>query len=199
MLNTPTSTLGYSEGKLILDVVRFPRVVNHGTLYRDPSFTLDPKELSNEMKTRQKQIHPDKLHQSSEEERDIATSISTALNQAYAVLADPCTRANHLLKTQYGRDVLSEDSSTNIDPSLLMMVMEYRETISGASKEEDLENVEKDVNQMIEENLSNLQGAFESHETDEAARLTVSLQYLRKIIKESSQRREELSTTANSS
>ena len=73
-----------------------------------------------------------------------------------------------------------------------MKVMEYREALHEASSEEQLKAIEEEVHNLAKENVKNLKRAFETNETEEAAGLTVSLQYFRKIIKELSQRRDEL-------
>ena len=58
-------------------------------------------------------------------EKEISSSNSAIVNQAYSALKQPRTRVKYLLEL-HGIDALSEESKQAVDPDILMEIMEKR-------------------------------------------------------------------------
>ena len=89
-----------------------------------PSYALDPEVLRRALLKAGAHWHPDRYALSSEEDRATAESVMTAVNSAYARLADPLDRAEALLE-RAGVDVRDRETC----PLFLMEVMELREAV----------------------------------------------------------------------
>ena len=129
------------------------------------------------------QYHPDRHHSLRDPvELESFHNMSSSITRAYDVLADPHSRAEHLLELQ--GEAITENCGSLVanDGMLLMEVMEIREEIDDA--EEDAEVLRKLLVQN-EERIGNtcteLADAFESDNMDEARRLTARLQYWKRI------------------
>lgn len=69
------------------------------------------------------------------------------------------------------------EKSGPADPEVLMVVLEARESIEEAQREEDLEEVRGENETRIEECLEALERAFKEEDVDAAVRETVRLRY----------------------
>jgi DnaJ-domain-containing protein 1 len=63
---------------------------------------LDPESLKKKFLTLSAAVHPDRVHNSSEEEKNAAQRRYTELNQAYNQLRNPKERLQHLLELETG-------------------------------------------------------------------------------------------------
>ena len=116
---------------------------------------------------------------------------AVSLNEAFETLADPLGRAVYLLHLA-GIDVLSEGCNQIADPIILMEAMELREALVDAQSAGQVELFIANVAADVEECIGDLAVAFRKNDTDEAAKLTTRLRYLRKLIDESRARRSRL-------
>lgn len=76
----------------------------------------------------QRQFHPDRFAGHTDYERRLALSIAARINDAYAALKKPLSRAIYRLSLR-GFDVLAEDN-TAMPPDFLEKQMEWREAVS---------------------------------------------------------------------
>lgn len=89
-----------------------------------PSYALDAEDLRRALLKAGAHWHPDRYALSSAEDRATAETLMTAVNGAYARLADPLDRAEALLE-RAGVDVRDRETC----PLFLMEVMELREAV----------------------------------------------------------------------
>lgn len=110
-------------------------VQTHFSLFSLPVvFDIDLVELTNRYRDLQKAVHPDKFANSSEQERLKAIQRASQVNDGYAVLKSPLSRAQYLLELN---GVKADDNATISDPFFLMQQMEMRESLEEASLKED--------------------------------------------------------------
>ncbi|KAK5584151.1 hypothetical protein RB653_005758 [Dictyostelium firmibasis] len=145
-----------------------------------PSFRVDLKDLSHRFKKLQKQLHPDLFEQSdSQHEKNISKEISTSLNTAYNILKSPFLRAEYILN-QKGLDL---SSVGDVDPDVLMEVLEVREAIDEGT-EEEIKKIAHENREKINDVIENLENEFQNKNYQEALKQTVYLRYLTRIQEE---------------
>lgn len=115
--------------------------MNYFELFSLPvTFPIDHALLSETYRALQKQYHPDKFVMQSDSARLLAMQKSTEINDAYQTLKNSCLRAQYLLLLA-GVDIALEQKTLQ-DTAFLMQQMEWRETIS-AFTEDDEDEIEK--------------------------------------------------------
>ncbi|KAM9999280.1 hypothetical protein ACTFIZ_002845 [Dictyostelium cf. discoideum] len=145
-----------------------------------PSFRVDLKDLSHRFKKLQKQLHPDLFEQSdSQREKNISKEITTSLNTAHNILKSPFLRAEYILN-QKGLDL---SSVGDVDPEVLMEVLEVREAIDEGT-EEDITKIAHENRQKINDLVEKLEIEFQNKNYQEALKQTVYLRYLTRIQEE---------------
>ncbi|CDS39606.1 co chaperone HscB [Echinococcus multilocularis] len=95
--------------------------------FTKPTMRIDLNELSRMKRKLQMSFHPDKFVHSTKEERAIATTVSTQINDAFTVLSNPITRAEYIL-TLNGNPCSSEDVAIT-DTAFLTDVLEANEHV----------------------------------------------------------------------
>lgn len=142
------------------------------------AFDISAATLSSRFKDLQRQWHPDRFGRSPPAERERASAMSARINEAYATLREPGSRARHLLTIRGEED----DTQHPLDPEFLHWVVETREEVAATrGDEERLKSLKKDAGEAMRECLSALAHAFESGDLSRAATETAKLQYLRRI------------------
>ena len=96
-------------------------------------FTLDRAALEQRHRDLSRTLHPDRYVQAPPGERRMALERAVAVNEAYRALRDPLTRAEALLAA-HG---LSMSDADRPPQSLLMEVMELRESLDDARRSPD--------------------------------------------------------------
>jgi molecular chaperone HscB len=150
-------------------------------LRRPQTFDLDETALSASFKRLQRTVHPDHFAGSSGPQQALSAAASSSLNVAFAVLADPASRAQYILKLA-GRDAIGEASSAGVSPELLAQVMEAREVLmeAGTSAEEVLA-LQGRTADALRACLADLRRAFATGDLALAASIVVALQYYSKL------------------
>lgn len=97
-------------------------------------FDLDEARLRNVYRLIARGVHPDRFGGQSEKVRNLATSLSAALNEAVAVLGDPLRRADYLLTLAGGPSAMEE---RGVPGPLLTEVMVLREAIDAERESDD--------------------------------------------------------------
>jgi molecular chaperone HscB len=149
----------------------------------DPrDFRIDLKELEKRYKTLQKYLHPDKLATGCEERRTLGETYSTLVNEAYAVLRQPLSRAKYMLD-QRGYSIDEHTDMPDLD--FLQNVMEIREELDGDLDKSELKALEDEMNGKIQELVSEI-GDLLKREAGwpEAKALTAKLKYYDNILRE---------------
>ncbi|NTS75455.1 co-chaperone HscB [Catenovulum sp. SM1970] len=102
--------------------------MNYFELFDCPvSFDLDKSELTQRYHSLQKQCHPDKHANASEQEKLAIVQKAAQINDAFDTLKTPIKRAEYMLQLR-GID-MQHETKTLQDPMFLMQQMEYRERL----------------------------------------------------------------------
>jgi len=151
-----------------------------------PRFGLDDAELEGQLKTLQKQLHPDKFTTRSVEERDRSQFNSSVVNQAYQVLRSPVDRAAYLLQ-RHSVDILSE-GTTYEDAELMAEVFELRERVDDLAGDGAgaVDGMRQEVTDSIREQCRQLSRCLDGGTVDlpNATKAAVRLKYLSKVVEE---------------
>jgi molecular chaperone HscA len=98
---------------------------NHFELFGlKAGFEVDGETLALRYRDLQKETHPDRFANASEQERRLSVQLAAQINEAFRVLKSPLARARYLLEL---KGVVIDDTDTRMDPAFLMEQMELRE------------------------------------------------------------------------
>ncbi|KAL6159466.1 molecular chaperone [Exserohilum turcicum] len=150
----------------------FPSTLPDGPPPNGP-FAIDLSALKREFLQLQARAHPD-LHPQANKKRAEATS--ARINEAYKTLQNPLLRAQYLLSLR-GIQVADDETAKVEDPDLLMEVLEARESIEEAEREEDLEEMRERNEERIAQSTEILDSAFKQDDLDAAKSEAVKLRY----------------------
>jgi len=101
---------------------------NHFELFGLPTgFEVDGETLAVRYRDLQKESHPDRFANASEQERRLSVQLAAQINEAFRVLKSPLARARYLLEL---KGVTLDDTDTRMDPEFLMEQMELREALA---------------------------------------------------------------------
>lgn len=157
-------------------------------------YQLDSALVSKRYRQLQQQLHPDRYAHGSDQERRLAVQYSSFVNEAYAVLRHPLSRALYLLKLA-GMDG-EEVSSQKLDGGFLIQQMELREKLETFHDLVDpdtvLEHLMQEINADLEELQLEVGEALAAGALGRAATAVVKMQYLDKLRSEAEQREAEL-------
>ncbi|KAK3330774.1 hypothetical protein B0H66DRAFT_74316 [Apodospora peruviana] len=168
----------------------FPDTLPQGPPPSGP-FQIDLSSLRREFLRLQAASHPDFHHsggstQSSDEisARRRAEVTSSLINAAYKTLSSPLLRAQYLLHELYGVDLAGDESGQEAgdaaDAEVLTTVLEAREKIEEAEREEDLVELRKENEERIKLAEERMGKALEKdgpQEVEEAKKEAVRLRY----------------------
>jgi molecular chaperone HscB len=146
---------------------------------------VDGAALERNFKRMQATVHPDKWGTSSSSLQAASASASAQLNVAYAILRQPASRAQYLLQL-HGMDALGETAgSAQVEPALLMEILEARELLTEAdTSAATVTALRDDTVASIGRTLAQLEQAFDRNDLPAAARAAVQLQYYTKLAAE---------------
>lgn len=101
---------------------------NHFELFGLPvSFDIDGELLSLRYRDLQKEAHPDRFANASDQQRRLSVQLAAQINEAVRVLKSPLARARYLLEL---KGIVLDDTDTRMDPGFLMEQMELREALA---------------------------------------------------------------------
>ena len=130
-------------------------------------------------------LHPDKFQTASTIEKEYSETVSTRVNDAYATLKSPLSRAEYMLALA-GKDSLAEDADApKVNEAFLFEMMEAREEIEMTSDVDTLQELKSKYEAKVGALVRNdLEQAFRDNKIDAAFDLTVTLRYLTRIVEE---------------
>ncbi len=131
----------------------------------------------------QRHLHPDRFVGKSAKERALAEAQAVSLNQAYETLKDPLRRAAYLLRLKGGNASIDMDQTID-DQSLLMEIMELRESLAASSDRKAVEGLASGVGAQAIGLLTAISAAFHGENLEQVNRLVTRLKYLRKFLEE---------------
>ncbi|CAO1624559.1 unnamed protein product [Sympodiomycopsis kandeliae] len=142
---------------------------------------IDLGELKRVWRLKQGETHPDRMHNKSASEQELALTQSSLINKAYDTLKDPLNRACYLLELN-SIEVPSESDSLE-DMNLLMKVMELRENLDEVTTEEEIQPIAQINQEYYDTTVKELGQAFENNDFETAKKKTVELRYWSNIAK----------------
>jgi len=150
-----------------------------------PNFRVSPRELEARLRAAQWLLHPDKFAQASEEEQRRSEGQATLVNESVAVLKDPVRRALYMLELEgvelgEGAGLEGGGGDLQLDPEMLLKVMQVREALEEAEGEE-LQRLGNENAAEVESCCSEIAEALDSGNKAEAREAAVRLIYLQRI------------------
>jgi molecular chaperone HscB len=152
-------------------------------------FALDQAELGKRYREVQGEVHPDRFASASAHEQRLAVQYSALINEAYATLRKPLSRALYLLELAgVSREEIDKQP---LDGGFLITQMELREKLESMHELVDPEPVLDHLLTEIGDDFAELQGEFARCYTAGdmalAAAACVKMQYLYKLLLEAEQ------------
>ncbi|MFV2004010.1 MAG: Fe-S protein assembly co-chaperone HscB [Gammaproteobacteria bacterium] len=146
------------------------------------SYDVDLNKVQQQYVALQKQVHPDKFANASDQEKRLSMQQTSWLNEAQTTLKDPVLRASYLLELK-GID-FSLENETTMDMAFLMQQLEMRERLEGIKNETDplavLDEIAKEVKASTEIMMDEFSQSYENGELDESREWIRKLQFMKK-------------------
>jgi molecular chaperone HscB len=159
-------------------------------------FVVDSQALAERYRDLQKVAHPDRFAASGQHSQRLSLQHATLINEAYATLRDPLSRARYLL-AELGAE--TADNASLDDPGFLMEQMELRERLAGvrasADPQASLGELVDTVHAAIRSLVARLAVQFETPTAEQlaaAAQTVQKLQFMRKLQAEAEAIEDEL-------
>ncbi|MBL0318084.1 MAG: Fe-S protein assembly co-chaperone HscB [Alphaproteobacteria bacterium] len=172
-----------SQCKIFID----PQACSYFELLDVPeTFDVDSQVLEKHYLEIQQRVHPDQFANRSASDKERSLDYITHVNDAYFILSSPIKRAIHLLN-RFGVWMDNDELAISKNPALLMEVMELREAVAEAKDFAGLNQLIIDLKQKEKKLEQALHDAFSSKNWAEAAKETLTLQYISKIVKDARQ------------
>lgn len=150
------------------------------------SYEVDFNQVQQYYMALQKQVHPDKFANSSDQEKRLSMQQTSWINEAQSTLKDPVLRAIYLLKLK-GTDINLENETT-MDAAFLMQQLETRERLENVKKEDDplaaLDDMAKELKASTSSMMKGFAQSYEAGQIDDAREWIRKLQFMQKAKKE---------------
>ncbi|MEH6452923.1 MAG: co-chaperone HscB [Psychromonas sp.] len=156
--------------------------MNYFELFSLPvSFSIEQSQLSETYRELQQQYHPDKFVMQSDSVRLTAMQKSTEINDAYQTLKNSSLRAQYMLLLA-GLDIALEQKTLQ-DTAFLMQQMEWRETISSFTEddEDEIEAFTDNIAQQVKKLESTIEIQLQKSELEAAANSIRKLKFMLKL------------------
>lgn len=164
------------------------------------AFEIDPDRLSERYRQLQRQLHPDRYVNASDQERRLSVQKTALVNEAYQTLKSPLARARYLLILN-GVE-FDDERETHFDAEFLMEQMELREALSEIRSADDatsaLMHFMQDINQrkkLMEKTLAATLKTENETQLQDAKQLVQKMQFLVRLQQEAEELEEELLDT----
>ncbi len=170
-----------------------PHTDNYFELLQLPvQYAIDKSRLSSAYRELQRVVHPDRFVNASAHERCLAQQKATLVNDAYRILRDDLSRAQHLLQLNQ----VECQPHTLSDPEFLMAQMQLREELEMIAASKDLDQLGalfSHVQQQQQACKDRLQAIFSAKDGFQPACDEVTkLQFLNKLYEEAESLEERL-------
>ncbi len=156
---------------------------NYFQIFQLPeTFELDKAELSSRYLELQKRVHPDKFVDASDREKRLSMQWTTQINEAYATLGSPLSRAIYLLQLQ-GIEIADNPV---LEPSFLMDQIELREELeeieTADGSLEVLDQFKSKLKILLNSQQQAFAGLFGQRAFDQAEQLVYKMQFMNKLV-----------------
>ncbi len=146
------------------------------------SYDVDLPQLQQRYMELQKQVHPDKFANGSDQEKRRSMQQTSWINEAQTTLKDPVLRASYLLKLK-GMD-FSLENETTMDAAFLMSQLEMREKMEHVKQQDDplvaLDSIEKEIKDANDQMMQGFAESYQADKFDDAREWIRKLQFLKK-------------------
>jgi len=146
------------------------------------SYDVDLNQIQQNYMNLQKQLHPDKFANGTDQEKRLSMQQTSWINEAQSTLKDDVARALYLLKLK-GTDINLENETT-MDVTFLMQQLEMRERLENIQSEADplaaLESMAKTIKTLAAEMKKSFAGAYNADDTEQAREWIRKLQFMQK-------------------
>ena len=150
------------------------------------SYDVDLSQVQQRYMELQKQVHPDKFANASDQAKRLSMQQTSWINEAQTTLKDPVLRATYLLKLK-GVDINLENETT-MDAAFLMQQLEMRERLESIRSEADpldaLDALAKETSSSADEMMQGFTKSYEADQLDEAREWVRKLQFMQKAVRE---------------
>ncbi len=150
------------------------------------SYDVDLNRIQQHYMQLQKQVHPDRFANASDQEKRISMQQTSWINEALTTLKDPVLRATYLLKLK-GLDINLENETT-MDAAFLMQQLEMRERLENIAKQDDplaeLDAMAEVIKSSTNEMMQGFALSYEQDRQDDAREWIRKLQFMQKAKKE---------------
>ncbi len=150
------------------------------------SFEVDRTALRARYRELQGESHPDRLAAAGEAEKLAAVQLSSRLNDAFATLKEPLSRAAYLLELA-GVSV-DEVSQSDLDMDVLLEQMQLREAVAEAPEGEAglgvLQPLKQDIDARLKAGRRKFADSLEANNLELAKKCFHELQFLDKLFRE---------------
>lgn len=150
-----------------------------------PGCDLDTGLLESQYRKLQQQWHPDRKVVATEPEKRHALQQASLINDAFATLKDPLSRAAHLLFLA-GVDV-SQYVQSQLDPAFLLQQMHWRDELEEARSNADMQALEvlRDRVELVQEQLwVKFRNGYEAGDVASAQQSYYELQFMQRLSEE---------------
>jgi len=146
------------------------------------SYEVDLNKIQQQYMRLQKQVHPDKFVNGSDQQKRISMQQTSWINEAQATLKDPVSRAIYLLEL---KDIdFSLENETTMDAAFLMQQLELRESLENIKNETDplaaLDSMAKEIKNSTDEMKQGFAESYQAGQFDDAREWIRKLQFLKK-------------------
>jgi len=149
-------------------------------------FAVDQDQLGARYRQLQKEMHPDRYAAAPAHERRLAAQYSSLINEAYATLRKPLSRALYLLEIAGMK--AQEMSGVQLDGGFLMIQMELLEKLENmehlVDPETALDHLVTDIGADVVDLQQQFSRAYVAGKLPAAASACVKMQYLDKLLQE---------------
>lgn len=145
-------------------------------MHRDQSFDVALDDVRRRYIELQQALHPDRFVHKDDAERHRAHTASSLVSKAYNTLKDPLERATYLLHL-HGVDLTDESIKHELDPELLLEVMEERERLAEAEEGEQLKAIAEENQARMDTTLDDISIAFKNSDIVAARDAIIRLKY----------------------
>ncbi len=155
---------------------------NHFELFELPvAFRIDESLLESRYLGLQALLHPDRHINAGEREQRLMAVKSAAVNEAYRVLSDACSRAAYLLQT--AGLALDSEKDTTADGEFLLRQMELEEAIEAAADKGSVADAAKlldDISQRLTDMRDCFELAWQARDLEAAREAMLKMKFLDK-------------------
>ena len=164
------------------------------------AFEIDPDKLSDQYRILQRQLHPDRYVNATDQERRLSVQKTAFVNEAFQTLKSPMLRARYLLMLN-GVE-FDDEKETHFDSAFLMEQMELREELSEIRSADDaspalmhfMDDISRRKKEM-EATLARALNAEAKEQLQEAKQLVQKMQFLVRLQQEAEELEEDLLDT----